>query len=95
MMKLHENEIGYEIREISDNTLEVKFSGTRTTFTVLLSAYLNDEKDVEFAGWKMLHPSFNESSLVIKAKDPKKALKTVIKKIVKECEDLEKQIKQL
>ena len=84
--------INYKIEKEKD-VLKIEIDGNRTTLSVLLSKYLVDREDVNFAGWKIDHPSKNNSILIINAKNPEKILKEVIDKIIGECESIEESLK--
>jgi len=60
----------------------------------LLSEYLNDKKDVNFAGFVREHPFLANPKLVISAKNPDKALESAKKEILEDIKSLKNSIKK-
>jgi len=83
-----------EIVEQQDNLLKLKLKGQRTTLAVLLAKYLAEDPEVNFAAWDIDHPEYDYAYLIIRAENPKEALKRTIAKILGECESLEKSLQQ-
>jgi DNA-directed RNA polymerase subunit L len=83
-----------EIVEQSENLLKLKLKGQRTTLAVLLAKYLAERDDVNFAAWDIDHPESDYAYLIIRAQDPKKALKETIRRLLQECDSLENSLQQ-
>lgn len=77
--------------------LEFKIVGERHTFPQLLKHHLLNLSDVDFASYKLSHPSDKESIFVIKTdnKWAKTALKKANKKIRKETREFKRKLKAL
>ncbi len=60
----------------------------------LLNEYLNDKKDVNFAGFVREHPFLANPKLVISAKNPEKAIERAKKEILEDIKSLKNSIKK-
>ena len=69
-----------EILKHEGNELEIKFKNATVTIPSFLVALLQKDKDVEFAAFKIIHPSSDDILLYVKtkSKDPKKVLEEKI-----------------
>ena len=59
------------------------------------SKELFNDKNVEFAGYRVEHPLIDEATVSISAKNPKKAIKDAIKRLQKQVDDFQAQVKKL
>ncbi|MCD6381522.1 MAG: DNA-directed RNA polymerase subunit L [Candidatus Aenigmarchaeota archaeon] len=65
------------------------------TLANLLNEYLWSIKGIKFAGFSKEHPYLSKPKLLVNATDPKKALKSAVERILKDVEELRKQVKKI
>ncbi|MFX0132643.1 MAG: RpoL/Rpb11 RNA polymerase subunit family protein [Candidatus Hodarchaeota archaeon] len=73
-----------------ENLIELKIRGEGHTLCVPLRSILFEDKDVEFAGYRIKHPLMPEPTLYIKTngkKTPIEALKGAIKKLIERSDE--------
>lgn len=75
--------------------LEVEFIGADTSIPQLLVARLNEDKSVEFAGFKKEHPIIGNPKVILKTKkkEPAAVLLEKLEEIKAEVETLRKEFK--
>lgn len=75
--------------------LEVEFVGADTAIPQLLVARLNDDKSVEFAGFKKDHPLVGNPRIILKTKkkEPAALLLEKLDELKAEVETLKKEFK--
>lgn len=75
------------------NTLELELAGADQSIAQLIAMKLNDEKDIDFASYKVDHPLLSPPTLYVRTKkgDPSKLVLSVIASIKKDIEDFKKQ----
>ncbi|HIH23368.1 TPA: hypothetical protein HA238_06585 [Candidatus Micrarchaeota archaeon] len=76
-------------------TLEFEMKDSDSSLGNLLASKLNDEKGVEFAGFKVEHPSENRCRVIVKTKkgDPVKLVGEKLSEIEEELEAFKKDFK--
>ena len=84
-----------EVLKDEKNKYEVKIKEEQHTILNLLSKELFNDKNIEFAGYKVEHPLINEAILSISGKNPKKSIKDAITRIQKQIDDFEKQVSKI
>jgi len=79
------------------NVLELELTGMDQSLAQLLTEKLNEEKDVEFAAYKMEHPMTSSPKLMIRMKkgEPGKLVLEKLEEIKKEVVDFRKQFLDL
>ena len=73
-----------------ENSIELRIVGEGHTLCVPLRSILFEDKDVEFAGYRIKHPLMPEPILYIKTnknKTPIEALKDAIKKLIERSDE--------
>lgn len=85
-----------------ENLIEIKIRGEGHSLCVPLRTILFEDKDVEFAGYRIKHPLMPEPTLYVKTngkKSPIQALKDAIKILVEKSDEFitifSEQIKEL
>jgi DNA-directed RNA polymerase subunit L len=84
-----------EILKEEKDRLQFKLKDETHTLLNLLSKELFNDKNVEFAGYRVEHPLVNEAIVSVTAKNPRKAIKDAIKRIQKQVDDFQAQVKKL
>lgn len=84
-----------EILNEEKGKMEFKLKGETHTLLNMLSKELFNDKNVDFAGYRVDHPLINEATVSVTAKNPKKAIKDAIKRLQKQVDDFQAQIKKL
>lgn len=84
-----------EILSEEKNKLQFKLKGETHTLLNLLTKELFNDKNVEFAGYRVEHPLINEAIVSINAKNPKKAIKDAVKRIQKQVDTFQAQVKKI
>ena len=79
------------------NVLELEFDGADQSLAQVLAQKLNDDKDVEFAAYKLEHPLIAQPRLVVRTKkgDPSKLLLSKLKELKDEVADFKKQFLEI
>lgn len=67
--------------------LEIEITGETHTLCNALRKALMEDEDVEAAAYVIEHPIIGEPKLQIKAKNPKKALKTAAESVKSKCDE--------
>ena len=85
------------MNKISERTgyLEVEIIddvGDPHTIPSLVAHFLNKDEEVEFAAYKPPHPLRGNPHLIIRAKDPRKALKKAIENAIKALREVEREL---
>jgi len=73
-----------------EHLIEIKIRGEGHSLCVPLRSILFEDKDVEFAGYRIKHPLMPEPTLYVKTngnKTPIEALKDAIKKLMEKSEN--------
>ena len=73
-----------------ENIIEIKIRGEGHSLCVPLRTILFEDKDVEFAGYRIKHPLMPEPTLYVKTngkKTPIQALKDAIKRLIEKSDD--------
>lgn len=86
-----------EIEIISDEKDKLKFKlkgETHTLLNMLSKELLNDSK-VDFAGYNVEHPLIDEATVSVTGKNPKKAIKDAVKRLEKQIDDFQAQVKKI
>ena len=75
------------------NTLEMELEGVDQSLVQLISEKLNEDKDVEFASFKVEHPILGSPKLIVKTKkgDATKLVLGTLAELKKEVADFKKQ----
>jgi DNA-directed RNA polymerase subunit L len=75
------------------NVLELEFGGGDQSLAQVLAEKLNQDKDVEFAAYKVDHPIVALPRLIVRTKkgDPTKLVLAKLKEMKKEVTDFRKQ----
>jgi DNA-directed RNA polymerase subunit L len=88
-----------EVKILSNekNVLELELVGSDTSLAQLISERLNQDKDVEFASFKVEHPLLAHPKLFVRTKkgDASKLVLGVIDEIKKELVDFRKQFAEI
>ena len=84
-----------EVLKDEKNKFEFKLKDEQHTILNLLSKELFNDKNIEFAGYRVEHPLINEAIVSVSGKNPKKSIKDAITRIQKQVEDFEKQVKKI
>ncbi|MEW6036492.1 MAG: DNA-directed RNA polymerase subunit L [Candidatus Micrarchaeota archaeon] len=79
------------------NTLEMELTGADQSLAQLLAEKLNDEKDVEFASYKVEHPLVTSPKLIVRTKkgEPAKLVLEKLEEIRKELADFRGQFSDI
>ncbi|HSB47729.1 MAG TPA: RpoL/Rpb11 RNA polymerase subunit family protein [Candidatus Bilamarchaeum sp.] len=79
------------------NTLEMELGDTDVSLAQLLAEKLNEEKDVEFASYKLEHPLVGSPKLFVRTKkgEPAKLVLEKLEEIKKEVADFRDQFKEI
>lgn len=79
------------------NTLEIELVGGDSSLAQLLAEKLNQEKDVEFAAYKMEHPIISSPKLIVRTKksDPSKLVLEKLNDIKKEVAEFKESFLEL
>ena len=79
------------------NVLELEFDGADQSLAQVLAQKLNEDKDVEFAAYKLEHPLIAQPRLVVRTKkgDPSKLLLSKLKELKDEVADFKKQFLEI
>jgi DNA-directed RNA polymerase subunit L len=77
------------------NKLQFKLKGETHTLLNMLSKELFNDKNVEFAGYRLEHPLINEAIFSVTAKNPKKALKDAVERVQKQVDEFQAQVKKI
>jgi DNA-directed RNA polymerase subunit L len=79
------------------NTLEMELGDTDVSLAQLLAEKLNEEKDVEFASYKLEHPLIGAPKLFVRTKkgDPSKLVLEKLEEIKKEVADFRDQFSEI
>jgi len=56
---------------------------------------LFNDKNIDFAGYRVEHPLIDEAIVSVSGKNPKKAVKDAIERIQKQVDDFEAQVKKI
>jgi DNA-directed RNA polymerase subunit L len=84
-----------EILKEEKDKIQFKLKDETHTLLNLLSKELFNDKNVEFAGYRVEHPLVNEAIVSVTGKNPRKAIKDAIKRIQKQVDDFQAQVKKL
>lgn len=86
-----------EVLRKEDNLLELKFKGERHTIPNLLAKTLANMKGVEFAAYKLSHPTDPNATLILRTNGakPEKVLQEAFKEIAKELQEFKSEVNQL
>jgi DNA-directed RNA polymerase subunit L len=86
-----------EIEILSEEKNKIQFKLKDETHTLLniLTKELFNDKNVEFAGYRMEHPLINEATVSVTAKNPKKSIKDAVKRIQKQVDNFQAQVKKM
>ncbi len=84
-----------KITEEGENTITVEIDDARHTLPNLLRNNLWEDPSVTLAAYEKKHPVFGSPKLIIKAKNPQKALLTAIKKSQDQLNEFEKEFSKL
>jgi DNA-directed RNA polymerase subunit L len=68
--------------------LEIEITGESHSLCNTLRKTLMDDEDVEAAAYVIEHPIIGEPKLYVKAKNPKKSLKTAAETVQSKCDEL-------
>jgi DNA-directed RNA polymerase subunit L len=68
--------------------LEIEITGESHSLCNTLRKTLMDDEDVEAAAYVIEHPIIGEPKLYVKAKNPKKSLKTAAETVQSRCDEL-------
>jgi DNA-directed RNA polymerase subunit L len=68
--------------------LEIEITGESHSLCNTLRKTLMEDEDVEAAAYVIEHPIIGEPKLYIKAKNPKKSLKTAAETVKSRCDEL-------
>ena len=74
------------------NELEIEITGETHTLCNALRKTLMEDKDVEAAAYVIDHPIIGQPKLYIKAKNPKKSLKTAAETLKSRCDEFKELI---
>jgi DNA-directed RNA polymerase subunit L len=79
------------------NTLEMELGDTDVSLAQYLAEKLNEEKDVEFASYKLEHPLLGSPKLFVRTKkgEPAKLVLEKLEEIKKEVADFREQFKEI
>jgi len=86
-----------EVIKKEKNAIEFKLIGQRHAFPNLLKKALLDQKETEFAAYKLMHPLDKDAIFFLKVKDsePETVLAKAIKEIVKQAKEFEQEVKKV
>ena len=75
------------------NILELELVGADQSLAQLITMRLNEDKDVDFASYKLEHPILSSPTLYVRTKkgDPSKLVLSVVASLKKDIEDFKKQ----
>ncbi|MEM7826874.1 MAG: RpoL/Rpb11 RNA polymerase subunit family protein [Candidatus Aenigmatarchaeota archaeon] len=82
------------INIIKDENEKMIIESDDLTAISLINEYLWHVKGVRFAGFAREHPFLTKPKLVINAVNPRLAINSAIKKILKDIDDLKEQLKK-
>ena len=79
------------------NTIELELSGVDVSLAQLLAEKLNEEKDVDFASYKLEHPLIGSPKLFLRTKkgEPMKLVLEKLEEIKKEVSDFRDQFQDI
>ncbi|MBD3210829.1 hypothetical protein GF318_05590 [Candidatus Micrarchaeota archaeon] len=79
------------------NVLELELEGGDRSLAQVIAERLNQEKDVDFAAYKVDHPLVSDPRLYVRTKkgDPVKLVLDTLKEIKKEVADFRKQFVEI
>lgn len=83
-----------EIKVLKSEKDEMELEVNSVTIVEILRSYLNKDSNVSLAVWKREHPTKNPV-LLVKAKNPKKAVKDAVDTITKDLDNVSKDFKAL
>ena len=86
-----------ELIKKDKNSIEFKIKGERHSIPNLLKQKLLEDKDVDFASYKLAHPTDNDALFIVRTKKgkPEKAVKDACDKLTDEFDEFQKEIKKL
>lgn len=86
-----------EVIKSDKDSVEFKLIGQRHAFPNLLKKALLEQKETEFAAYKLLHPLDKDAVffLRVKSSEPKAVLAKAIKEIVREAKEFEQEVKKV
>ncbi len=83
-----------EIKILKDKKDSIEVQIDSVTLVEILRVYLNKDSAVNFVAWKREHPS-KDPFLVVKGKNPKKAIKDAVSAITKDLDKINLDFKKM
>jgi len=80
--------------EDKKDTLVIEIEGARHTIPNLIREALWEDNSVDLAAYEKKHPMLGNPKIIVKAKDPRKALLTAIKKTEESLKDFEDEFRK-
>jgi len=77
-----------ELKILKQEKEDLELELDNLTLAEILRDYLNKDKNVNFAAWRREHPT-KKPVLVVKAKNPKKAVNDAVSAIIKNLDKIE------
>jgi len=84
-----------EVLKDEKNKFEFKLKGEQHTTLNVLSKELFNDKNIDFAGYRVEHPLIDEAIVSVSGKSPKKSVKDAIARIQKQIDAFGAQIKKI